>query len=96
MYNNTRTANIMSPSRKSETSSSSSKSSPKPYVEDGRIRKRKGSFGTRRGRPTTAAQVWQSPRMKRNLIRLYYCTTLKTAVIGKILSALASLKYGRR
>lgn len=83
----------MSPSRKIE--SSSPKTSPKPHVEGGRIRKRKGSFGTRRGRPTTAAQVWRSPNMKRNLIRLYYCTMLKTAVIGKILSALASLKYGR-
>ncbi|KAF3770661.1 hypothetical protein M406DRAFT_354519 [Cryphonectria parasitica EP155] len=84
----------MSPSRKSETSSPSS--SPKLAHDSGRVRKRTGSFGYRRGRPSTAARVWQSPRMKRNLVRLYYCTTLRTTVIGKILSALASIKYGSR
>lgn len=34
--------------------------------------------------------------MKRNLIRLYYCTNIRTEVIGKVLSALASIKSGCR
>lgn len=85
-------------------SEASSKAGPVPVARAYRVTKRAGPIGSkgadvagsqrRRGRPATAALVWESHRMQRNLIRLYYCTDIKTGAIGKILSALASKQHG--